>query len=111
VSDVKHTSSRVPTGTRGTVIDVQVFTRDGIEKDQRAKSIEKEQLDQYRKDLKDEYRIVEGATFERLLNALKGQSVISGPGLKKGASLEEGYLLELPRSDWFKLRMQDESLT
>src|SRR5690554_6527099 len=109
-SDVKDTSSRVPTGTRGTVIDVQVFTRDGIEKDQRAQSIEKEQLNQYGKDLKDEYRIVEGATFERLLNALKGQQVISGPGLKKGASLDEGYLAELPRSDWFKLRMQDESL-
>jgi DNA-directed RNA polymerase subunit beta len=109
-SDVKDTSSRVPTGTRGTVIDVQVFTRDGIEKDQRAQSIEKEQLDQYRKDLKDEYRIVEGATFERLNSALKGQEVISGPGLKKGATLEESYLAELPRSDWFKLRMKDESL-
>ncbi|AHI29861.1 DNA-directed RNA polymerase subunit beta [Marinobacter similis] len=109
-SDVKDTSSRVPTGTRGTVIDVQVFTRDGIEKDQRAQSIEKEQLDQYRKDLKDEYRIVEGATFERLMNALKGQEVISGPGLKKGATLEEGYLAELPRSDWFKLRMKDDGL-
>src|SRR6056297_3319022 len=109
-SDVKDTSSRVPTGTRGTVIDVQVFTRDGIEKDHRAQSIEKEQLDQYRKDLKDEYRIVEGATFERLNSALKGQEVISGPGLKKGAKLDESYLAELPRSDWFKLRMKDESL-
>ena len=109
-SDVKDTSSRVPTGTRGTVIDVQVFTRDGIEKDTRAQSIEKEQLDEYRKDLKDEYRIVEGATFERLTNALKGQEVISGPGLKKGAKLDESYLAELPRDDWFKLRMKDEAL-
>ena len=109
-SDVKDTSQRVPTGTRGTVIDVQVFTRDGIEKDARALSIEKEQLDKYRKDLKDEYRIVEGATFERLMAALKGQEVISGPGLKKGAKLEEAYLAELPRADWFKLRMKDEAL-
>ncbi|WP_404367960.1 DNA-directed RNA polymerase subunit beta [Marinobacter sp.] len=109
-SDVKDTSSRVSTGTRGTVIDVQVFTRDGIEKDQRALAIEKEQLDQYRKDLKDEYRIVEGATFERLVSALGGQEVISGPGLKKGAKLDNAFLSELPREDWFKLRMKDESL-
>jgi DNA-directed RNA polymerase subunit beta len=109
-SDVKDTSSRVPTGTYGTVIDVQVFTRDGIEKDQRAQAIEKEQLDKYRKDLKDEYRIVEGATYERLMSALNGKEVISAPGLKKGATLDEGYLAELPRPDWFKLRMKDESL-
>jgi len=109
-SDVKDTSARVPTGTRGTVIDVQVFTRDGIEKDQRALAIEKEQLDKYRKDLKDEYRIVEGATFERLMAALKGQEVISGPGLKKGAVLDESYLAQLPREDWFRLRMKDDSL-
>ena len=109
-SDVKDTSSRVPTGTRGTIIDVQVFTRDGIEKDARAQAIEKEQLDEYRKDLKDEYRIVEGATYERLTSALNGQEVISGPGLKKGAKLDESYLAELPRDDWFKLRMKDEAL-
>ncbi len=109
-SDVKDTSQRVPTGTRGTVIDVQVFTRDGIEKDTRALSIEKEQLSQYRKDLKDEYRIVEGATFERLTAALVGQEVISGPGLKKGAKLDQAYLADLPRPDWFKLRMKDEAL-
>ncbi|MCG8516637.1 MAG: DNA-directed RNA polymerase subunit beta [Pseudomonadales bacterium] len=109
-SDVKDTSARVSTGTRGTVIDVQVFTRDGIEKDQRAQSIEKEQLDKYRKDLKDEYRIVEGATYERLMSALKGQEILSGPGLKKGATLEESYLAELPRDDWFKLRLKDEPL-
>ncbi|OEY67984.1 DNA-directed RNA polymerase subunit beta [Marinobacter sp. X15-166B] len=109
-SDVKDTSSRVSTGTYGTVIDVQVFTRDGIEKDQRALAIEKEQLDQYRKDLKDEYRIVEGATFERLMSALKGKTVVSGPGLKKGAKLEASYLAELPRADWFRLRLEDETL-
>ncbi|MFO6374466.1 DNA-directed RNA polymerase subunit beta, partial [Pseudomonas aeruginosa] len=61
-SDVKDTSLRVPTGTKGTVIDVQVFTRDGVERDSRALSIEKMQLDQIRKDLNEEFRIVEGAT-------------------------------------------------
>jgi len=109
-SDVKDTSSRVPTGTRGTIIDVQVFTRDGIEKDQRAQVIEKQQLDKYRKDLKDEYRIVEGATYERLLSALEGQEVISSPGLKKGSKLEADYLLNLPRPEWFKLRMKGDDL-
>lgn len=109
-SDVKDTSSRVSAGTRGTVIDVQVFTRDGIEKDERALSIEQDQLNQYRKDLKDEYRIVEGATFERLTAALNGQEVISGPGLKKGATLDEEYLKGLDRDQWFKLRMKEESL-
>ncbi|MDX1799652.1 MAG: DNA-directed RNA polymerase subunit beta [Marinobacter sp.] len=109
-SDVKDTSSRVSTGTRGTVIDVQVFTRDGIEKDQRALAIEKEQLDKYRKDLKDEYRIVAGATFERLMSALVGQEVISGPGLKKGAKLDEEYLSGLTSDDWFKLRLKDDGL-
>ncbi|WP_189577120.1 DNA-directed RNA polymerase subunit beta [Marinobacter zhanjiangensis] len=109
-SDVKDTSSRVSAGTHGTVIDVQVFTRDGIEKDERALFIEQEQLNKYRKDLKDEYRIVEGATFERLTSALDGQEVISGPGLKKGAVLDQDYLSELERGQWFKLRMKDEAL-
>ena len=60
-SDVKDTSLRVPTSVKGTVIDVQVFTRDGVEKDQRAQSIEKSQLDEIRKDLNEEFRIVEDA--------------------------------------------------
>ena len=69
-SDVKDTSLRVPTGTKGTVIDVQVFIRDGVERDSRALAIEKMQLDEIRKDLNEEFRIVEGATFERLRSAL-----------------------------------------
>ncbi len=86
-SDVKDTSLRVPSGTKGTVIDVQVFTRDGLKKDQRALEIEKMQLDQYRKDLNEEYRIVEEATIARLRTTLKGQKVVSGAGLKKGQEL------------------------
>src|SRR5690606_10757180 len=69
-SDVKDTSLRVPSSTFGTVIDVQVFTRDGLEKDQRARQIEKAQLDEVRKDLNEEYRIVEAATLERLQRSL-----------------------------------------
>ncbi|EHJ94077.1 DNA-directed RNA polymerase subunit beta [Vreelandella boliviensis] len=108
-SDVKDTSLRAPTGMIGTVIDVQVFTRDGVEKDSRALSIERTQLDEVRKDLQETYRIAEDATFERLKRTLDGQAVNGGPNLKKGDVLDEAYLEELPRQQWFKLRMQDES--
>ncbi|WP_445011194.1 DNA-directed RNA polymerase subunit beta [Vreelandella stevensii] len=108
-SDVKDTSLRAPTGMKGTVIDVQVFTRDGVEKDSRALSIEQMQLDEVRKDLQETYRIAEDATFERLKRTLEGQAVNGGPNLKKGDVLSETYLDELPRQQWFKLRMQDEA--
>ena len=107
-SDVKDTSLRVKTGTTGTVIDVQVFTRDGVEKDQRARDIEKSQLSQVRKDLNEELRIVEQATFERLSRTLSGLTVAAAPGLKKGDTLSEEYLADLERSQWFKIRPQDE---
>ncbi|BBI58992.1 hypothetical protein HSBAA_02980 [Vreelandella sulfidaeris] len=94
---------------KGTVIDVQVFTRDGVDKDSRALSIERTQLDEVRKDLQETYRIAEDATFERLKRTLDGQAVNGGPNLKKGDVLDEAYLDELPRQQWFKLRMQDES--
>ncbi|QFU03222.1 DNA-directed RNA polymerase subunit beta [Halomonas sp. THAF5a] len=109
-SDVKDTSLRAPTGMKGTVIDVQVFTRDGVEKDSRALSIEQQQLDEVRKDLQETYRIAEDATFERLQRTLSGQAVNGGPKLKKGDVLSDSYLEELPRQQWFKLRMQDETL-
>jgi len=109
-SDVKDTSLRVSTGTKGTVIDVQVFTRDGVEKDARARSIEQSQLDEVRKDLQEEYRIAEEATFERLGRQLEGQDVLSGPKLVKGDKLSSDYLAELPRKDWFKLSLADDSL-
>ncbi|WOX06768.1 DNA-directed RNA polymerase subunit beta [Microbulbifer pacificus] len=109
-SDVKDTSLRAPSGTRGTVIDVQVFTRDGLQKDQRSIAIEKAQLDEVRKDLNEEYRIVEGATFERLQAALEGQKVAGGKGVKKGDELTAEVLSALPREDWFKLRMAEDSL-
>ncbi|MFD1382644.1 DNA-directed RNA polymerase subunit beta [Rhodanobacter aciditrophus] len=107
-SDVKDTSQRVKTGTRGTVIDVQVFTRDGIEKDERAKSIEKAQLDQVRKDLNEEFRIVEKATFERLAEALVGQQAEGGPGLARNAVITEEYLANLDHPEWFKIRVANE---
>ena len=110
-SDVKDTSLRVPSGMDGTVIDVQVFTRDGVEKDERAISIEKEQLRQVRKDLDDQLRIVENAIFQRLENALAGQVADKGPAkLKKGSKVTVAYLADLDREDWFKLRMNSDTL-
>jgi len=109
-SDVKDTSLRVPTSVKGTVIDVQVFTRDGLEKDQRALEIEKSQLAKVRKDINDEFRIVQGATFHRLRVALVGKTVAGGPGLKKGATLTDEYLDGLDHDDWFKLRLADDDL-
>ncbi len=109
-SDVKDTSQRVPSSTKGTVIDVQVFTRDGLEKDQRSLEIEKAQLNQVRKDLNEEYRIVEGATYERLRAALVGQKAAGGKGVKKGANVTDEMLDGLEKGDWFKIRMSDDSL-
>ncbi len=109
-SDVKDTSLRVPSSVKGTVIDVQVFTRDGLEKDTRSKEIEKAQLDKVREDLNEEYRIVEGATYERLRAALVGQSAASGKGVSKGEAVTDAMLDELSAEDWFKIRMQDDAL-
>ncbi len=94
-ADVKDTSLRVPSGTKGTVIDVQVFTRDGVEKDSRAQAIEKAQLNNYRKDLKEELRIFENATRGRIVALLDGQTVSGGAGLKSGTVLSEASMADM----------------
>jgi DNA-directed RNA polymerase subunit beta len=109
-SDVKDTSLRVPSSYKGTVIDVQVFTRDGLEKDPRAKQIEAGQLADYRKDLKEEYRIYEEATFARLAGLLENKTTVSGGGLSKGTKLTKAVLAELDREQWFKLKLSDADL-
>ena len=109
-SDVKDTSLRVPSSYKGTVIDVQVFTRDGLEKDTRAKQIEASQLADYRKDLKEELRIYEEATFARLAGMLDGQTTVSGGGLSKGTKLDADTLAGLDREQWFKLKFSDAEL-
>lgn len=109
-SDVKDTSLRVPSSYSGTVIDVQVFTRDGIPKDQRALDIERAALDEVRKNIDEEYRIVETATYERLTGALANQKVIAGPGLKKGDKITRDQLAGLELNDFFKLRLEKDSL-
>jgi DNA-directed RNA polymerase subunit beta len=111
-SDVKDTSLRVPSGMNGTVIDVQVFTRDGVEKDSRAKQIEEMQLAQVKKDLRDQYRIVEDDTYARLEKMLINKLADGGPaGLKSGAKITKAYLSELPREQWIEIRPRNEAAT
>ena len=109
-SDVKDTSLRVPSSYNGTVIDVRVFTRDGIDKDQRALDIERHEIEEIRRNIEEEYRIIQTATFERLAGSLTGKAVIAGPGLKKGDKISKQFLDELPEDDWFKIRMESDDL-
>jgi len=109
-SDVKDTSLRVPSGTKGTVIDVQVFTREGLEKDQRSVEIEEAALTQFRLDLDDEFRIMENATFERLTAALSDKEILKAPSSKKGDKLTSEQAANFNSSDWFSIRMVDEKL-
>jgi len=111
-SDVKDTSLRMPSGMTGTVIDVQVFTRDGVEKDARAKSIEQSDLDRVKKDLNDEFRIVEEDLFARVERLLVGKVADGGPaGLKAGDKVTKSYLAELDRDKWFDVRMRNEEVS
>ena len=108
-SDVKDTSLRVPPGMDGHVIDVHVFTRDGVEKDERALATEKAELAAVRKDLNDQLRILEDDTYERMRRLLIGKPADGGPkGLRKGGVIEQAYLDELVREKWFEIRLQDE---
>src|SRR6188768_2389250 len=108
-SDVKDSSLRVPPGMDGTVIDVTVFTRDGIEKDKRALQIEQMEIKRIKKDFDDQFRILEGAIYQRLRGQLIGAVANGGPaGLKKGTTLTADYLDSLKKDEWFALRMKDE---
>ncbi|KCV35267.1 DNA-directed RNA polymerase subunit beta [Bordetella bronchiseptica] len=108
-SDVKDTSLRVPSGMTGTVIDVQVFTREGIVRDKRAQSIIDDELRRYRQDLNDQLRIVENDQFDRIEKMLVGKAVNGGPRkLAKGATLTKAYLADLDRWQWFDIRLADE---
>jgi DNA-directed RNA polymerase subunit beta len=108
-SDVKDTSLRVPSGMSGTVIDVQVFTREGIERDKRAQQIIDDELKHFRQDLSDQMRIVENDTFERIEKLLLGKTANGGPKkLAKGTKLTKAYLAEVERHDWFAIRLATE---
>ena len=110
-SDVKDTSLRVPSGMIGTVIDVQVFTREGIERDVRAQSIIQEELQRYRLDLNDQLRIVEGDAFMRLEKLLIGKVANGGPKkLAKGTKIDKAYLGDLDKYHWFDIRPADDDV-
>jgi DNA-directed RNA polymerase subunit beta len=108
-SDVKDTSLRVPSGMFGTVIDVQVFTRDGLEKDARAKQIEEDALAAIQKDLNDQRRIMEDDAYSRVENMLMAKVADGGPNkLKGGSKITKTYLDEVPRDRWFEIRLRND---
>ena len=110
-SDVKDTSLRVGSGMEGTVIDVRVFTRDGVEKDKRALQIEETALESVRKDLKDQRRIYEDDIYSRVEKLVTGKVAEGGPaGLKAGAKVTKSYLTDLEREKWFEIRMRNEDV-
>ena len=109
-ADVKDSSLRVPSGTKGTIIDVQVFTRDGVEKDERALAIEKAQLDAYRKDLKEEFKIFEEAARERMIRLLEGQTSNGGGTTKRGDKLTADVLSGLEFVDLKEVQANDEDV-
>jgi DNA-directed RNA polymerase subunit beta len=110
-SDVKDTSLRVPSGIAGTVIDVQVFTREGIERDKRAQSIIDDHLRAYKLDLADQLRIVERDAFARVQRLILGKRANGGPKrLAKGSEITRAYLDGIDPHHWFDIRMADEDV-
>ncbi|MEM7612564.1 MAG: DNA-directed RNA polymerase subunit beta, partial [Pseudomonadota bacterium] len=108
-SDVKDSSLRVPPGMDGTVIDVRVFTRDGVEKDTRALAIERAELESVRKDLDDQLRILEGDMYARIEKLLIGKQATGGPdGLKSGDKITKGYLEGLDQAKWFEIGLKND---
>ena len=108
-SDVKDTSLRVPPGMDGTVIDVRVFTRDGVEKDNRALSIEETELESVQKDLRDQRRILEEDIFDRVERMLLGKVADGGPNnLKAGGKVTQAVLNDLTREQWFEIRLRND---
>jgi len=108
-ADVKDNSLRVTSGTVGTVIDVQVFTRDGVEKDARALQIEETELASVKKDLNDQLRILERDLYARAEKLLTGKQADGGPnGLQSGDKITKAYLAEMPKEQWFDIRLHVE---
>ena len=110
-SDVRDTSMRMPPGTFGTVVEVRVFNRHGVEKDERAMAIEREEIERLAKDRDDEQSILDRSVYARLVDMLNGKVAIEGPkGFKKGTSLNESVMGEYPRSQWWQFAVEDEKL-
>ena len=110
-SDVKDTSLRVDQGTNGTVIDVQVFTREGIQRDKRAQQIIDDELKRFRLDLNDQLRIVEADAFDRIEKLLAGKTANGGPNkLAKGTPIDKAYLASVDKYHWFDIRPADDDI-
>ncbi|MCD2450065.1 DNA-directed RNA polymerase subunit beta [Methylicorpusculum oleiharenae] len=110
-ADVKDTSLRVPNGVEGTVIDVQVFTRDGVKKDKRALEIEENEIKRYRKDLDDQLKIVEQDIYSRVAKMLVGKKIESGPGkISSGETITQDTLDQLKQSQWLLFKLDDENI-
>ena len=110
-SDVRDTSLRLPPGVSGTVVDVRVFNRHGVDKDERALAIEREEIDRLAKDREDERAILNRATFTRLQPMLAGQIAASGPkGIKKGTEITNEMLLEVEKREWWKFAVADDAV-
>jgi DNA-directed RNA polymerase subunit beta len=110
-SDVKDTSLRVDQGSSGTVIDVQVFTREGITRDKRAQQIIDDELKRFRLDLNDQLRIVEADAFDRIEKLLLGKVANGGPKkLSKGTTIDKGYLADVEKYHWFDIRPAEDDV-
>ena len=110
-SDVKDTSLRVDQGTNGTVIDVQVFTREGIQRDKRAQQIIDDELKRFRLDLNDQLRIVEADAFDRIEKLLVGKAANGGPQrIAKGTVIDKAYLATVEKYHWFDIRPADDDV-
>ncbi|MEI8700690.1 MULTISPECIES: DNA-directed RNA polymerase subunit beta [unclassified Mesorhizobium] len=110
-SDVRDTSMRMPPGTFGTVVEVRVFNRHGVEKDERAMAIEREEIERLAKDRDDEQAILDRNVYSRLSDVLVGKEAIAGPkGFKKGSKLSKDSLDEYPRSQWWQFAVENEKL-
>ncbi len=110
-SDVKDTSLRVDQGSQGTVIDVQVFTREGIQRDKRAQQIIDDELKRFRLDLNDQLRIVEADAFDRIAKLLNGRVANGGPQkLAKGTKIDKAYLASVEKFHWFDIRPAEDEV-
>jgi DNA-directed RNA polymerase subunit beta len=108
-SDVRDTSLRLPPGVAGTVVEVRVFNRHGVDKDERAMAIEREEIERLAKDRDDELQILDRNVYGRVKTALLGQEVSKGPkGARKGTAITDEVLTEIPRSQWWEIGLKDE---
>ncbi len=110
-SDVRDTSLRVPPGVTGTIVEVRVFNRHGVDKDERAQAIEREEIERLAKDRDDEQAILDRNTYARLAEILSGKSAVAGPkGFKKDTKITRDLLNEYPRSQWWQFAVEDDAL-